>query len=266
MNNNESKNPTVLKFEFPQVVNEAILPLAKSIGITLSHGWEGLTMGLETWYGKKKIEHDQNLFLYKDEIQKNMSAIPEENLQEPKMNILGPSLEASKFYFEEPQYREMFAKLISASFDKQKNEIIHPYFVDAIKQLKPIDAYFLSLFKKNLSLPVVSYVYKLNNQKGSSTAYPYVYLEENKRQSPDYFSSSIVNIQRLSFISVDFTKWILDDSKYDVFRKDPVFYSLKNVTTESFRANPNAHYKDFDLIKGVMTLTPLGIDFLNICF
>lgn len=263
MNNNESKNPTVLKFEFPQVVNEAILPLAKSIGITLSHGWEGLTMGLETWYGKKKIEHDQNLFLYKDEIQKNMSAIPEENLQESKMNILGPALEASKFYFEEPQYREMFAKLIASSFDNRKNNAIHPFFIEAIKQMKPLDAYLISLFKEHHNLPIVAYKFK--KKKGYSINYPYVFFEEGKQTNVDYFSASIINLQRLGFISVNFGEWFIDESKYEIYKNNIFFQSMVQQVSSLRQTDPNSEIQEYIFDKGMMRLTPLGKNFLDIC-
>lgn len=263
MNNNESKNPTVLKFEFPQVVNEAILPLAKSIGITLSHGWEGLTMGIDTWYGKKKIERDHNLQLYKDEIQKELSSIPEENLQEPKMNILGPSLEASKFYFEEPQYREMFSKLIASSFDSQKNNVIHPFFTEAIKQMTPLDAHLLSLFKDKIDLPIASYKFK--TETGFTLHYPYVFFEERKETTPEYFSASIINLQRLGFISVNFGEWFIDESKYEIYKNNIFFQSMVQQVSSLRQTDPNSKIQEYTFDKGMMRLTPLGKNFLDIC-
>ena len=41
----------IIKVELPQLVNDTLKPLASSIGTTLSHGSEGMTVGIETcWY------------------------------------------------------------------------------------------------------------------------------------------------------------------------------------------------------------------------
>lgn len=97
-------------------------PVSKSIGDTFGLVWDGVTAGLATWCSKKVMERDHNLELYKKELKKQIGDIPPENLQEPKMNVLGPAIEASKFYFEEKEYREMFSKLIAASFDSSKSD------------------------------------------------------------------------------------------------------------------------------------------------
>ena len=260
---NEETKSIVVKFELPQVINDALKPLANSIGNTLSFGWDGMTMGIATWYGKKKIEHDHNLEIYKNEIQKNIETIPEENLQESKMNILGPALEASKFYFEEPQYREMFAKLIASSFDNRKNNVIHPFFIEAIKQMKPLDAYLISLFKKNHNLPIVAY--KFRKKKGYSIDYPYVFLEEEKQTNVDYFSASIINLQRLGFISVNFGEWFIDESKYEIFRNNIFYQSKSQQISILIKNDPSSEIQEYTFDKGMMRLTPLGKNFLDIC-
>ena len=59
-----NKNITI-KFELPQVVNKAIVPLAESVGNTISDLWKGTTIGIETWYNKKKLDQENYLKLYK---------------------------------------------------------------------------------------------------------------------------------------------------------------------------------------------------------
>ena len=49
-----------------------------------------------------------------------VATIPPENIQEPPLKILGPALEASKYYIEEEELRSMFAKILSSSFDNRK--------------------------------------------------------------------------------------------------------------------------------------------------
>ena len=77
-----------------------------------------------------------------------VATIPPENVQEPPLKILGPALEASKYYIEEEELRSMFAKILASSFDDRKNSIIHPSFVEIIKQLDVTDARILQFLKE----------------------------------------------------------------------------------------------------------------------
>lgn len=266
MSNNETNNnDIVVKFELPQIVNEALVPLASSIGTTLSTAWKGFTIGIDTWYGRKKIEQEHNLNLYAEEIQKQLTSIPEENIQEPKMNILGPSLEASKYYFEEDWYRTMFAKLIAGTCDNRTNDKIHPFFVEAIKQMTPKEAKLLSHFKSNTNCPIAKYHLKLAKGSGRIDLFDNVFYINNTYTQPDYFSSSIINLQRLGLISLDYSIYLTDESLYDVFKNDPVFLSYKDDIKIKYNQDSNFPYDKLDIAKGIIKLTELGKNFVDIC-
>ena len=66
-------------------------------------GWLGY------WGQKQQIKQKIYLNEYKKQISQKISQIPKENLIEPPIRIVGPAIEASKFFIEETTYREMFA-------------------------------------------------------------------------------------------------------------------------------------------------------------
>ena len=74
------------------------------------------------------------------------------------MSILGPALEASKFYIEEEDIREIFASLLAASFDSSKSSLLHHSFVEIIKQLSPLDARNLKFIAQKQRCPVAKYL------------------------------------------------------------------------------------------------------------
>lgn len=262
---NEEQKQVVIKFELPQVVNVALTPLAKSIGNTMDHLWGGFTMGIDEWYDKKKIQHDQNLLLYKKELAERISNIPEDNIQEPNMSIVGPALEASKFYFEESQYREMFSKLIASSIDATKNDKVHPFFVEAIKQMKPKDARLLSKFKDCPNYPIANYLIKLDNNYGNLCEASNVIYIDNAPGDPFYYSSSIVNLERLGFVDIVFDQRIIEEEAYTKFKTDPYLLQCKEQCHNFTFQNPNYKAVDVIIAMGVVSTTPLGQDFLDIC-
>ncbi len=88
------------------------------------------------------------------------------------MRIVGPAVEASKYFIEEAHCRDMFAKLIASSCDSSKTRFVHPVFPEIIKQLSPLDAKFLMLFKENRTYPVV----ELNEELKEGTVSPFSFL------------------------------------------------------------------------------------------
>ena len=260
-------NSISIKFELPQVANEALTPLTTAIGNTLATVWNGWTINLQTWYGKKKIDHDLNLEAYRKAVQDKLSEIKEENLQEPKMNILGPSLEASKYYFEEEQYREMFSNLIAGSCDKSKNGMIHPYFVEAIKQMTPQEAKILASFKLENTKPICNYWITKKKSMGSGKREFFAnvfYTSSKQTEAPDTNSSSIVNLCRMGLLKTDFTHSFKSKDPYDIFERDTFVIQMRE-DFKPFKDNPNVFDEDVSIEKGIVSLTPLGKNFINIC-
>ena len=92
-----------------EIVKEPIekltVPLASQIGQTLSDTWELVFGGLSTFVEKKRLTRQKDIEDFKKSLVQNVQSIPPEHLQEPSFSIIGPALEASKFYFEEKDVR-----------------------------------------------------------------------------------------------------------------------------------------------------------------
>lgn len=247
------------------VAEDLVRPTSKSIGANLGLLVDGVMGWLGIWGQKQKIKQQVNLDDFKNKIASNIDSIPNENLKEPTMYVVGPAIEASKYYFEEHHYKEMFAKLIAASCDDRYSDKISPYFVEAIKQLSPKDASILSTFKSDTEQSIVNYRYKLKNNGGEIDCFTYVYYFSSKHQTPNNNSSSLVNLERLGLLSINFERHFLDESLYSMFANDPTYLVLKEETSKQSKINPNYPYDDLIINKGIVKLTPLGVDFINLC-
>ena len=126
---------------------DLVRPTTRSIGNNIGLAIEGAFGWLGNWGEKQKFLQELNYIDFTCKIREKINLISDSNLKEPQMNIAGPAIESSKHFYEEEHYREMFSNLISASCDKSKQGVIHPAFVEIIKQLSPLDAKLLSLFK-----------------------------------------------------------------------------------------------------------------------
>lgn len=183
------------------------------------------------------------------DLTQKISSIPEENLQEPKMSIVGPSLEASKYYFEEEEIRKMFANLIASSMNSTYNGLVQHSFVEIIKQLSPHDAKLFSYFNKEeayISLIIL-------NSEGYTTIKDKLYFKPN---FPNYQLNeiSIDNLIRLGLISVAENTYLTDDICYKHYSEiAPVYNSLPSFNNSKF------------CLKKCFTITSFGEAFKNVC-
>lgn len=224
---------------------------------------------------------------------KNVSEIKPENIQEPKLNILGPALEASRFYIEEEDLREMFAKLIASSMDAGKNSQIHPSFVEVIKQLSGEDALFLKEFQKQSRLPygkVLIVEDKENtpekeiedsngfmklpdlpsweefNRQNTVKSQPYInhfYYSENREHiyQNDF---NISSLERLGLIKISQEAQLSISSVYSEIERN--FNSMRTfMENDEYRKKQIPVGFHLELIKGVIDLTTFGINFFSVC-
>lgn len=206
---------------------------------------------------KKRIENEYNVNHYRSILGNMLIDIPEENLQEPPLSIVGPALEASKYYIEEEVLREMFAKVIAGSMDNRKSDMVHHSFVEILKQLSPRDAKNISLFKAIDNYPIARY--RANRVSGESFAIldPIIFSssEDGTINKRDF--SSITNLIRLGLLNSNFTTYIYSSTYYTLYEKNALFEYYKN----------NIDPKKDTLVseKGVLSITPLGREFIKIC-
>ena len=184
-----------------------------------------------------------------------VAAIPPENVQEPPLKILGPALEASKYYIEEEELRSMFAKILASSFDDRKNSIIHPSFVEIIKQLDVTDARILQFLKEQnhatgSPIPCMKAVKKYDS--GSIIVFPIIYFLDGT-ESVSELSPSLTNLDRLGLLKLEDDRYSANDSEYDFIRNNFIVqHMLEN-------------YPEVSLEKMCFSITPLGKNFLKVC-
>lgn len=263
-----------IKIDIPDCISkpieEGLTPVTKSlgssIGNTISAAWELAFGGIEAKLEKVKYQRQKDIESFKQELDCKISKIPVENVIEPKMHIVGPTLEASKYYFEKEDLRAMFSSLIASSIDKTKSALIHPSFVEIIKQLSSLDAQNIFFFSKGFNgypeFPIVKY--NLKTDEGSiSIALDNVLINQVKNKSINLDSvntcaSSLVNLERLGLLHISYDAWI-SKFDYNIFTNTDYFNNLQTDI------NTSTEYTSIDIQKGYVKLTSFGINFVQVC-
>lgn len=260
MTNNININ---LDFDATEFVNSSLTPIAASISKTVSSIFE-LTVGRINYVNQKyQLKKAYELDQFKLLLESDINSIPTSKLIEPNIAILGTTLEASKYYFEEEDLRKMFSKLVSSSMNKDKINLVRTSFSSIIQELNHIDALNLQTFYKHNRMPVAKYeLTKVSNNHGEQRLFQYIFFSDKEIEpASDIMSASLDNLERLGLIEIDFTHLYTDEAAYKWHSNPEIFLKY---TQQDF--NPYApSLGEFLIEKGIVYLTNLGQCFIDVC-
>lgn len=208
---------------------------------------------------KANLTFRYKLEAFEDDLREKIKGIPDEHLQVPPTMIAGPTLEALRYTYDEEELREMYENLLASAMDSRKAPQAHPAFVDAIKQMSPLDAKILSLIVSKGQLPCGEIRFELRqSEEIYMNGMPIHFVVElNELGDPFEISTSITNLERLCLIR------ILDTG-------------IKGVDYESMKSHPYvlSRKEEFDefgevfeitLMERAITLDDYGKQFATIC-
>lgn len=235
-------------------LNKLLVPVASSAGRTLQDVWELVFGGFGNYVDKKREVRRKALEDFKSSLEGKVAAIPQEQLCEPSLSIVGPALDASKYYFEEPELREMFANLIASSMDSQKATSVHPSFSEIIRQMSPLDAQNLTYFIT--WRPVAEYRRVPEGKEGFQVFLSHVFLANPNEQDLNRQSVSLASLARLGLIDISYEQFLTNENFYDSFKQTDLY--------RRFAASLPKNVKP-DIQKGLASPTPLGTQFIQVC-
>ena len=208
---------------------------------------------------KANITYKYKLESFKDDLEQKIKDIPEENLQVPPVSIAGPVLEALKYTYDEEELREMYENLLASAMDNRKAKETHPAFVDAIRQMTPLDAKIFDILSKNDHIKCAHVKFCV---VGTTLYYPkampeHFVMELYGLDDPFVISASLINLDRLGLI--DITMSGLREGNYHVFKSHPYTLERKKII-DSFGKEIEIKIEEHGII-----VNNYGMQFANTC-
>lgn len=230
-----------------------------------------------------RAKQEANIEAYKTSLLKETSKIDPNHLKEPELKILGPALEASKYYIEDEPLRIMFAKLIASSMDSSKEDIVHSSYVEIIKQLTPLDAENLLSIHKTGDESIICSL-KINYSTGGyKIKYSNLYLGNQNTTKQSLISPSLDNLDRLGLCDITYQEKKVQEGIYDIFqqtdeykllsqeiqRLNNEYDNIRHVAATNPHANINTDGIPFlsgpEIQEGLIKITPFGKNFCATC-
>lgn len=156
-------------------------------------------------------------------------------LDEAKDYLLRKQIDDSRFSIDNDQMRELFAKLISKTADKNTNENITPYFSNVLSNLSPESAKLLLCISKNSYTPIIEIA---DPRK--------ILVQINKRQESIQETKSAINqLESLGLLELDTLHLTEQNDQLNQYASN-----ILNLNSEQYRI-------------GQITLTEFGIAFVK---
>ncbi|HEQ1856640.1 TPA: DUF4393 domain-containing protein [Providencia alcalifaciens] len=230
-------------------IGKTLVTLTKAINVAL-------TPVSLTIFGYERIKDFVSVTL-KEKLKK----VPKENIVPPKGNIVGPALENLKYLEDTPDelsLKNMYANLIANSINKDTKDIIHPAFVDIIKQLDHKDTLILEEMRNQPLIGFITIKRKHGDIKLGTTVV-LKFLLNNKFNATVNFEGEIINstlenLERLKIIKIREGEYYTNNTVYEEIHNESTYKKVKEELGEFFEES-----------KGIIEITTLGQRFLKIC-
>lgn len=210
---------------------------------------------------RANITFRYKLEAFEDDLKEKIKNIPGENLQVPPTYVAGPVLEALRYSYDEKELREMYEEMLASAMDNRKSHKIHRSYVDAIRQMEPLDAMVL---KRICRLTSVTSAHIKFNQKGTSSCYvnamPYHFCPDLcDLGDPFQISASVSNLLRLGLLISNIG--FLNNDAPEIIKKEQYIQNR----TQIFERNK----LEIDIIVSdecqIISLDSYGRRFVDIC-
>lgn len=253
----------------PEIYHDVLQPAAKEVGKIVSLPFRGINAVLSPLWGFI-LTHEYKMKQVEAELAKKLENVSEDDIVTPEAYVAVPALQSITYCMNSQELRNLYGNLLAHAIIKDFKAMVHPAFVEIIKQMSPNDAKVIQVISKDGALPVCSIrVHKANDsfREGFISDYEagyqiFTHYALVDGIDCDSVSISISNLSRLGLIEVSYEIEYEDKELYKPLLNNQFYQELKTNYTLTHKLH---EYDTISLLPGTIEVTPLGHSFINIC-
>jgi len=209
----------------------------------------------------------------KEKLYQKLNNVPSEKIVPPPVHIAAPAFQAACYAADCDQLHNMFADLLASAMNADKQKLVHPAFIEIIKQLSPDEARIISnkSFIGAVTFPMCTFRLQekgkphiLGNdfrtiRKGSD-------LIMNLAIYPAFTDMSNIDLQRISSISDNLSRLHIITIHKDRWVTDPKQYADLIALFKEFENKYHVFAnQELACIPASAEITAFGQQFLQAC-
>lgn len=217
----------------PQTINAALAPLRQ-------------------WIAQKEYNVAETEKLLAQKLEK----VEYEKIISPESYVAVPAIQAIAYSMNSEELRNLYANLLAKSMYIETKELVHPSFVEIIKQISPLDALIFKKIMEREINPMVNL--RMENEKGEFRTI-ITNVTDIDIASQELVGVSIDNLAKQNLIAIPADDYYAKERLYDVIIQSDFYKSQKNLNSKT------ADGFEFTYSKKMINKTNLGKMFYKIC-
>lgn len=238
----------------PELYNDLAKPAVKEASKILSFPLElvnALLADPRRWIAERNYNLEETNAL----IANKLKYIEEHKLIAPPNFVAVPALQALSYSMDSSELRDLYASLLAKAMNSDTSSLVHPAYVEIIKQLSPLDAILYKHIVANIAEDGDFALYNLNIMSGEKIVKKFINIVEYQDASLNEISQSIDNLIRCGLIAV--TQFVFVDFEKDEKEALLQWENLKSELSDGLTVKAE--------LCTPVHLTELGKKFYSIC-
>ncbi|MBF8455881.1 DUF4393 domain-containing protein [Kaistella sp. G5-32] len=211
----------------PEIYKDLARPALQEIGTVAGRTVKSLLAPLRgLLWGWEKIEEYVEI-----EVKKRIDRIPEENRKSPDPEIAVPLIQALTYTAQNESLREMYINLLANAMDKDKDKIVHPSFVEIIKQMNTLDAKVFEKISQNFGYQLIvnPFIQIKNESNFIGSAFPDWYIGWKLEGYNEFdISASMVRLSKFGLIEL-MRNQQLEQGGYEILKNNTYLTDTLNI-------------------------------------
>lgn len=245
----------------PALYDDALKPTTQETGKLLGRiprAINAALSGIDKWILNKEYNVEETKKL----LSQKLENLPPENIVIPDAYVAVPAIQAISYSMNNDELRNLYANLLAKSMSIDTKSIVHPAFVEIIKQMSPLDAMVLNHIEEFNFIPIVNLGIKTTTSNTSKKNMTKNITDFSFSSDTMLISVSIDNLQRLGLIEIPENKKLLNNTRYDSIY-DGEHFKLARANLHKIADKDNG--EKVVISKRYIRKTNLGKAFIKIC-
>ena len=151
----------------PTLYEDALQPTIQEVGkfvARIPRAINAAFAGLDKWILNKEYAIDETKKL----LEKKLENVDPDKIVEPEAYVAVPAIQAISYSMNSEELRNLYANLLAKAMNSDTKDLVHPSFVEIIKQMSPTDALILKEINLNYIIPFLRRSSKFDNYNATA--------------------------------------------------------------------------------------------------
>ena len=243
---------------FPKMYEDLLQPSVQETGkiiATLPKAINAAFLPLNKWILNREYNFEETKKL----LAQKLENVDINKIVTPEAYVAVPAVQAISYSMNSEELRNLYANLLASSMNMDTKQMVHPSFVEIIKQITPDEAKLLKYLSQNGDAYPLIDVQLFSNHKDSymTVLHNFTDIANGICENPDQITAYLDNLIRLNIIGIPFGVKFASDEIYKSLEENEQIKELMN--------SPAPENHKWKIERSKFELTQYGKFFINIC-